>query len=70
MKDNKHTDRHLQSTGIAHWARPDALKVGHSQFWDAQDAIAIPNCCFERVRDEIKHSYDFKLSLLGNSYSK
>jgi hypothetical protein len=62
-------DKYLQLKGIAHRARPHT-KVGHFQFWEAQEAIAIPNRCFERVQDEINHAHDYHLSLFGNSCSE
>ena len=55
-------DQFLRSTQVIDWAHPEllaharALSNGHS------DPVVIATRCFEWVRDEVKHSYDYGLT--------
>jgi transglutaminase-like putative cysteine protease len=53
---------YLESTEYVDWQQPDVLAKARSlaEGLDLEEAIA--KACFEFVRDEIKHSWDFQLN--------
>lgn len=55
-------DKYLASTDIIDWQHPTVLAKAKAlaEGLDSQSEIA--KACFEFVRDEIKHSYDYKLN--------
>jgi transglutaminase-like putative cysteine protease len=53
---------YLQSTEIIDWQRTLVLEKAHALCEGAQDIEEKARRCYNWVRDEIKHSYDYKLS--------
>ncbi len=50
----------LRSTEIIDWSHPLVWK--QAQQLAAENIMATAKCCFEFVRDEIQHSFDFRLN--------
>jgi len=44
------------------WKSPEIIKMAHALASGANDPLEIARACFEFVRDEIKHSWDFALN--------
>jgi transglutaminase-like putative cysteine protease len=55
-------DKYLQSTEIIDWMHPKVLKKAHSLCAGVRETEDKAKHCFNWVRDEIKHSYDYQLS--------
>jgi len=55
-------DNYLQSTEIIDWQHPMVLEKARALCAGVQDVEEKAKCCFNWVRDEIKHSYDYQLS--------
>jgi transglutaminase-like putative cysteine protease len=53
-------NEYLKSTEIIDWQQPDVLKLAKDLFAGTVRDTALR--CFEWVRDEIRHSYDFRLN--------
>ncbi|MCG7865195.1 MAG: Cro/Cl family transcriptional regulator [gamma proteobacterium symbiont of Stewartia floridana] len=53
---------YLASTDLIDWKHPDILRKAKALSQGLGDQAAIAKACFEFVRDEIKHSNDFKLN--------
>ncbi|MFA6101327.1 MAG: transglutaminase family protein [Victivallaceae bacterium] len=53
---------YLQATDYCDWQHPAVLAKAHELAAKASDRIEIARHCFEFVRDEIKHSWDYRLN--------
>jgi transglutaminase-like putative cysteine protease len=53
---------YLQSTEVIDWRHPMVLEKAHALCAGVHDLEGKAKCCFNWVRDEIKHSYDYQLS--------
>jgi transglutaminase-like putative cysteine protease len=55
-------EQYLASSAIIDWGHPSIMKLA-AQLTDGRNSqTEIAKNCFEWVRDEIKHSYDYKLN--------
>lgn len=54
--------RYLHSTDIINWQHPAVLAKARELAAGLTDTVEIARCCFEFVRDEIKHSWDYRLN--------
>ena len=55
---------YLRTSDIIDWKHPDVLKKAKELAGDLKDPVEISRCCFEWVRDEILHSYDYKIDVV------
>lgn len=55
-------NRYLASTEYIDWETPDILAMAKILAAGSTDAVEITRHCFEFVRDEVKHSRDYKLN--------
>jgi transglutaminase-like putative cysteine protease len=55
-------DKYLQSTEIINWEHLKVLEKARSLCAGTQDTEDTAKRCYQWVRDEIKHSYDYQLS--------
>ncbi|GAC1663671.1 MAG: transglutaminase family protein [Candidatus Acidiferrum sp.] len=55
-------ERYLASTEIIDWKASEVCKLAKELAGGARDAAEVAKRCFEWVRDEIKHSRDFRLN--------
>lgn len=55
-------EQYLAACDIINWQHPDIVAKAQALAVDCIDDVAIAKRCFEFVRDEIKHSWDFKLN--------
>ncbi len=55
---------YLAETDILNWTHPDVLQLAQQLAGDDHNVTAIAKRCFEWVRDEIKHSYDYRMNPL------
>jgi len=62
MKQNINTEKFLKSSSIINWQHPEILEKAKQLRADLIDPDLIIKSCFEYVRDEIKHSNDYKLN--------
>jgi transglutaminase-like putative cysteine protease len=53
-------DAYLRSTEIIDWQHPNVLRLARQLASD--DPLTTAKACFEWVRDEIRHSYDYHLN--------
>jgi len=53
---------YLKSTDIIDWKHPLVLEQALKLSNNLDNPIEIAKCCFEWVRDEIYHSYDFQMN--------
>jgi len=53
---------YLESTDVMDWKHDDVLKQAHQLAAGKNNRLEIAQACFEFVRDEIKHSWDFQLN--------
>ena len=53
---------YLKSTDIIDWKHPIVLEQALKLSNNLDNPIEIAKCCFEWVRDEIYHSYDFQMN--------
>ncbi len=53
---------YLRPTTIIDWDHPDILKKAKDVAGDLRDPIEISKRCFEWVRDEIRHSHDYRMN--------
>lgn len=60
----------LRSTDVIDWHHPDVLRLARSLVRGTSDPVEIARRCFEWVRDEIKHSRDYRLSPVTCSASE
>jgi len=61
---NLEVKEYLEATEYIDWQQPDVLAKAQSLAVGKETDEAIAKACFEFVRDEIKHSWDFKLNPL------
>jgi len=55
-------DQYLESSEYIDWKTPSILARAKVLAGNAEDEQVIAKSCFEFVRDQIKHSWDFKLN--------
>jgi len=55
-------ERYLRSTEIIDWKNPEIIRLGKTLSEGAQDVEDTAGRCFRWVRDNIKHSFDYRLS--------
>ena len=55
-------EKYLQSSQIIDWQNPEILELANQLAATAQTPEEIAKACFEWVRDEIQHSYDYQLN--------
>jgi transglutaminase-like putative cysteine protease len=53
---------YLEATAIVDWDHPEVLALARDLAGSQGDQVAVARRCFEWVRDEIKHSGDFRLN--------
>lgn len=53
---------YLAATGVINWHDPNVLKLAKSLAANVTDPFVVAKRCFAWVRDEIKHSSDYKLN--------
>ncbi|MBD2579215.1 transglutaminase-like domain-containing protein [Oscillatoria sp. FACHB-1406] len=53
---------YLKPTEIIDWQHPQVLSLARDLAGDRADSTAIAKICFEWVRDEIRHSCDYRLN--------
>jgi len=58
-------DEFLRSTDVIDWHHPAVRARAESLRAGAADADAVVRCCFEWVRDEIRHTTDFALEVVA-----
>ncbi len=55
-------DSYLASSEFIDWKHPEILKVAQTLSQGKKTPVAVAKSCFEYVRDEIKHSSDYRLN--------
>lgn len=55
-------EKYLASTRIIDWDNPEIIQLSKSLSSGKESDVEIARSCFEYVRDEIKHSNDYKLN--------
>jgi len=63
-------DLFLRSTEVIDWHHPDVRSLAESLSAGFDDPLEVARRCFEWVRDEIKHSRDYRLSPVTCSASE
>jgi transglutaminase-like putative cysteine protease len=58
----KRMEDYLQATDIIDWRHPRVLELAKKIASEQQTLEAIAKACFEWVRDEIRHSVDYRMS--------
>jgi transglutaminase-like putative cysteine protease len=53
---------YLQTSEIIDWQNPAIVELAKTLALDQSGPIAIARSCFEWVRDEIRHSYDYQMN--------
>jgi transglutaminase-like putative cysteine protease len=53
---------YLQTSEIIDWQNPAIVELAKTLALGQSDPIAIARSCFEWVRDEIRHSYDYQMN--------
>jgi transglutaminase-like putative cysteine protease len=53
---------YLQTSDMIDWQNPAIVELAKTLAWGQPDPIAIARSCFEWVRDEIRHSYDYQMN--------
>lgn len=54
--------KYLEISENIDWDHPEIVSLAKKLAGDKQNDADIAKCCFEWVRDEIKHSWDYKLN--------
>ncbi|OKH13189.1 transglutaminase-like domain-containing protein [[Limnothrix rosea] IAM M-220] len=54
--------KYLQASDIIDWQHPDILAQANKLAAGLEDKTAIAKICFEWVRDEIHHSFDYQMN--------
>jgi len=54
--------KYLESTPYIDWSTPAILEKSKALAFDCSDTTEISKKCFQFVRDEIKHSWDYQLN--------
>jgi transglutaminase-like putative cysteine protease len=55
-------EEYLKVSKVVDWQHPDILRCAQQIASEHQTPIAIAQACFEWVRDEIYHSYDYRMN--------
>ncbi|MCF6217862.1 MAG: transglutaminase family protein [Gammaproteobacteria bacterium] len=55
-------DKYLVSSAFIDWKHPEILKMAQTLSQGRTSPVAVAKSCFEYVRDEIKHSSDYRLN--------
>jgi transglutaminase-like putative cysteine protease len=63
-------NEYLESTKEIDWKHPEVFKLARELSGGVQDAKEVARRCFEWVRDEIKHSHDYKMNPVTCSASE
>lgn len=63
-------DAFLRSTEIIDWSHPDVRTLARDLAEGASNTVEVARRCFEWVRDEIKHSRDYRTSAVTCSASE
>lgn len=63
-------EQYLRSTDIIDWQQPKVFQQAHAIAADRTNKIEIIKHCFEWVRDNIKHSFDYKMNPVTCSASE
>ncbi len=53
---------YLQMSDMIDWQNPAIVELAKTLALDQPDPVAIARSCFEWVRDEIRHSYDYQMN--------
>lgn len=53
---------YLQVTEVINWQHPEILQLAHELSQEKNNSEEIAKACFEWVRDEIRHSVDYKMN--------
>ncbi len=53
-------ERFLASTRVIDWRTPSVLEQAHSLTKDCEGDEAVAKTCFDWVRDEVRHSWDYR----------
>lgn len=61
-KENTDLEIYLTESEIIDWKHPEILSLAASLSADCQSTSDIAKNCFEWVRDNVRHSWDFKLN--------
>jgi transglutaminase-like putative cysteine protease len=62
--------KYLESTTVIDWKHPEVSKLAQGLSDGMHDAKEVTKRCFEWVRDEIKHSHDYKMNPVTCSASE
>lgn len=54
--------KYLEVSEYIDWDHPDIIKLANALSGDKRNELEITNRCFEWVRDNIKHSWDYKMN--------
>jgi transglutaminase-like putative cysteine protease len=55
-------EEYLQASEIIDWQNPEILELAHRLALTCQTTEEIAKACFEWVRDEIQHSFDYQMN--------
>ena len=55
-------EAYLRPTEIIDWDNPEVRQLASTLAGGSADIVKISKCCFEWVRDEIKHSNDYQMN--------
>ena len=55
-------DKYLESSEYINWDQPNVIKLAKQLTENCDNELAVVNNCFEWVRDNIKHSWDYKMN--------
>lgn len=55
-------EEYLQTSEVIDWKHPEILKLAQTIASSHQTSEAIAKACFEWVRDQIHHSYDYQMN--------
>ena len=61
---------YLESTEVVDWNHPEVFALARRLAGDDDDARAVARRCFEWVRDEVRHSADYRLNPVTCSASE
>lgn len=61
-QEKRYMEKYLRSTEIIDWSYPEVYRLAGLLAARGGDKVEIARSCFEWVRDEIKHSHDYRLS--------
>jgi transglutaminase-like putative cysteine protease len=55
-------EQYLQTSEIIDWHHPQVMELAQQIAGEYDNIMAIAQACFEWVRDEIRHSYDYQMN--------